>query len=600
MGDKLRSSIGVIPSFVDGEQPPAAKLNSLGTQSNRGFQNLEKASGDIHDESWPYSDASGTHLTDAWGKRILDGEAAAGAEERRLDIANLARLVGPASALNPEMLSLNTTVQGEVIPDSVYEFTLRYKPTGASFNFSDAVVFASKKASPELMQADGDYYIDDAGKVYTVLPTDVGSTVNYIVNPKKFLGGPNYPDANFNVIPDPNQISNSSAQKILVTGPDADGLYTITLPTITHQQIDYDLSDSLLATGEDFNAGRQLTLPHCLTDNLVAGETIPEGFLYLRDDDTGEVYTDAVYIYESSSSFSVQNVDLGDYSGTTFSVFTVGTNITYSVDDLRRKFFHHSHSRRFGEAPVSAFDLADLYRNPGSSGQFCPSENPNNPFAQYLHRDGWVSGVDESICDQNAMRGWLAFVLQGKDPGQGFSSPSPQYDQTYGIVFGNPDNPMVSARIWKNGAIWTFQNQSFPSSRTRFTNGPVYLDDGLYAGTDYAGNAFKFYTGTFTLSGGVWAFDTWQVVSLPDIDGHQPIAVMAWACVGLFRITPDTGGAYPFSLVIGTNAGLSEVYVNLHTYRLDLSAATGPGFVNSAWNPANDYTFQYVVIYTDF
>ena len=148
-----------------------------------------------------------------------------------------------------------------------------------------------------------------------------------------------YLGSQFNVMPDPNQLS-AGGSGCSIGAADASGNRTVTLPTITHAAYDVD-RDSVELSVADPNHLVQLVLPQVLTDptsGLSAGEAIPEGFLLLKNWTTGEVYDTASYFYLNESSLTINHeitveVDRGDV----FCIITVGTDIATSIDDLRKK-----------------------------------------------------------------------------------------------------------------------------------------------------------------------------------------------------------------------------------------------------------------------
>lgn len=396
MSDKLPAGISVLPEFADGERPTAAKLNSLGAQLRRAASEIERAIGDVRSQSYPYSIDTTSTLSQAWGRSRSSVTALSGAEERQLDIANLARLVGPSSNLNPRMLGRSSIT--EAVPVGVHEFSLRYVPegplSGSQPSFADGTVFATFVADPTAIGSAGEYSVTAAGKVYCVTLSD-GDTVTYFTDPTEYAGGINYQGARFNVIPDPNQTSALGAN-LGTAGPDGNGQYTITLPTISHQQSNIE-GNSITLDDDDLNYQEQLELPRVITDNFTAGQTIPSGFLFLKNETTSEVYEDAVYYYLSTTSLKVGSVDLTDAisAGDRLSIITIGTDITTTLDDLRTKSFH-THDRTFGEPFVSLDAISGFLAQPGASGAWLPSSMASNFAPQYLHRDGYQSGTGEN------------------------------------------------------------------------------------------------------------------------------------------------------------------------------------------------------------
>ena len=432
MADKKKSGISVMPEFVDGEQPSAQKFNSIGAQVKASDYNLEVSIGDIWDESYPYSGVSNKTLSlnkiksNGVGSEYIDTNSIGS----KLDIASLGRLIGPASNLNPTTLSYNQngvlykTIDQEQITGLGYngnEHAFTYLPSHSGpIVFTDTTTFANKVAALSQMSSAGDFYIDFIkGVVYTYSPISQNSYVSYQTNPTSYEGGGSPIGASYNVIPDPAQVNLSSSNQLAIT-LESDGSYLVVLPTVSHEASNRIGNTTLVNDNRDINAGVQLTLPLAVTlacssgqyalqigtDTGIPGTLIPEGILYLRDETTLEVYTEATYFYVNNYSFKIKTTEELDISNHKFSVITVGNNITSSIQDLSRKQFFHSHSREFGEPLIKVKDLCGNYSKPGNSGSFIPSLVGNNYFSQYLHRDG-SRGLDTGLNDDNAMRGDL-------------------------------------------------------------------------------------------------------------------------------------------------------------------------------------------------
>lgn len=439
MSDKLKSGVSVVPEFVAGEQPSAAKFTAIGAQNKLGLALLEEAVGDLWAESWPYSADSNTHLTMQWPRNFFSGNAAVDsvAKGSALDIPNLARLIGPASRLNPYTLSGTSNIVDEPIPPYVNSFTLRYVPSNTPVFTGAGTVLSNLVSSLTAVQASGDYYVNiSTGTYYCYDDTLAGMSVTYETDPAARAGGAAYSGARFNVIPDSSQIEAGSTEKIGISGPAADGSYTLTMPLVTHQQATlFNLTTALLPA-YDPNTSRRIELPKVLSDNLSTGDVIPDGFIYLKNYSTGEVYRDATYVYLDVDSIKVFGADLGqpaDYNSEDWQIVTVGTDITTSLSDAQRKIHAHSHNGAHGESRIAIQDLIDITKTGGVSGPFVPSELPGNIIPQYLHRDGYRTGYDDANAnDRNAMRGNLVFSNTGV-AGDRFSS-----GNAYGLAWGVP------------------------------------------------------------------------------------------------------------------------------------------------------------------
>lgn len=458
MSDKKKTEVSVMPEFVSGEQPTAAKFNAMGSLIKRESFVLEKAIGDIWGESEPYSTYSSNLLSiplfQSSVRNILTN--ASDLHGRGLDIASLGRAIGPMSKLNPKILTdgLNDTygdlsnIVETIGANPGFQYSLRYKPSGSSFVFSDTAVFATPKPVEDLKNA-GDYAIDqNKGIIYTVSEIVTGSTIAYSVKPSEWSGGSSYTGSSFNTIPDINQIG---VDDLIISQP-IGSVYEITFPEISIQGANYDESSTAL-NENDINHLGKYKLPAsiiavCGGDYLtgsgaVSDSIIPEGMIYLRNMTTGEIHSDGVYYYNNDHSIKVANVtlDLND----NYYLITTGTDITSSIEDLGKKQFKHKHSREFGEPLVSVKDLDEIYDDRPTSGNYVPSTIPGNHFSQYLHRDGF-NGLSESqesamLNDHNSMRGTL---LMGKDrisySGTFTSGDYLKGGSSFPIVFGYDDS----------------------------------------------------------------------------------------------------------------------------------------------------------------
>lgn len=421
MADSLQPGIKVAPTFVDGESSPAAKFTSIGAQLMRATRRLELAFGDAHDESYPYSSLNDARLSVEWGRSRTTDAALSGTATRSLDIANLARLIGPASNLNPKLPAGTVTIT-EDIPADVHEFTLKYPPVSITSSDDTAIDVGQVQTDPSDLAADGDFYVDGS-TIYTYRITN-GDTITYTLTPSAWGSGPNYTGATFNVIPDLNQLEAGGDGCTVSPTLDGDGRHTITLPVCTHLSSTRNGLQIALGAYEPFY-NEQIILPRVLVDNYDSEEVIPAGFMYLRNWTTGEVYDDAVYYYSAEDTVLISGVNLEDEvaAGDLFVLVTVGTDICTSIDDLRQKMAYHTHDRTFGESAIDAEDIVGWTKEAPDSGQYTKSNIPGNYAPQYLHRDGYNSGTDSGLNDENVMRGDLALGVDGASAG-GYTSDS--------------------------------------------------------------------------------------------------------------------------------------------------------------------------------
>jgi hypothetical protein len=194
----------------------------------------------------------------------------------------------------------------------------------------------------------------------------------------------------------------------------------------------------------DPNYGLVPDLPLVITEAYTVGEIIPAGFLLVKNWTTGEVYDEAEYTYNGSNSVLIGNVDITTEAdrGDEFVIITVGTDITTSIDDLRRKS-RHSHDRTFGEPLVPAASIGDWTAGPwGSRGSFTVSAIEGNPAPQYLHRYGYQSG-ENSWNDKNIMRGHLVVGKTSSAEGEYFDSST---GFSYSLYFGDTSGVRLYAQ----------------------------------------------------------------------------------------------------------------------------------------------------------
>jgi hypothetical protein len=445
MADEMKSGFSVTINFAEGEILTPAKLSAITAQLKKVAEELEGAVGDVHGASWPYTAASTTTLSPAWGREATSALALDGGPERKLDIANIARAIGPMSNLNPTMLNGTQSIT-EATPVGVHEFALRYPVSGfVSAVTSTDTALGSFVATPDLISIAGDYSITQTGKVFSYSPT-VGGTIIYNTNCNEWNGGKNYNIARFNVIPDINQLSVGSG--VSLSALDVNGRRVASFPVVTQQQTNVDHDSTTLGT-EDINYGRTPSLPKVLVDNFIAGDEIPQGFLYLKNYTTGEVYEEGIYYYNDVDSIELSDIDLVSAiaAGHKFCVITVGTDITTSIDDLRNKT-RHTHDRTHGEPFVDVDGISGIlkYGSATNSKAFVLSNMPGNFAPQYLHRDGWYSGNDDNANENNIMRGHLVL---GPTAGVALGTPSAA---SFAMVFGDSTTgigDLTVPKVWR-------------------------------------------------------------------------------------------------------------------------------------------------------
>lgn len=446
--DIFYTNISNLVTFYMGERPSADKFNAVNKYFSRGMRELATAIGDINDDGFPYI-GEGAGLGPSWN--VYDG----GNISRPLDIVSLARLIGPASNLNARM-HLTKGLDNELIQELIVSGSLNFKllyPANGAF-----IIPGLHQISDEEPFTSTDQYklISNREVLFASAVTE-DVTVSYTTDPTQYYGGADYQDAGFNVIPDPNQSLGVTIELL------DDRKYKITFPKIAAQQSGLvSLESSLINTEAEFNNNRYYELPKWLIDSILddngniieENKVIPGNFLYLKNRETKEVYKDAVYEYGSSKELIVSNIDLceeesGGYSNTKYCIILTGTNITNTLDDLRLKWFKHSHDGRFGESPISFKSLVGKYETTPPSGLYGPSSNDWNQMPMYLHRDGYSQDSNENNGD-NAMRGDLALGLENFDPLNVSESIMDDLGTSHKILFGGLNTYMgrLNSGLW--------------------------------------------------------------------------------------------------------------------------------------------------------
>jgi hypothetical protein len=195
--DKLRSTYPLEIKFFQGEQPTAAKLSAISSQTKAGLNIIEKAIGDI------------------WGT---------GLSEKGLHHTNLGRVLGDAKYTNPALFNVGArkffyieNLANKYINKTTGYLTFRPsdKPAGtlgdalsevkfcSTTNFTQGstthatLVAAEKDVSPN----EPEFFIGLDGKFRTGKPIEAGDLVGYWVDPTEWIQGAE--EFHASIIPDP-------------------------------------------------------------------------------------------------------------------------------------------------------------------------------------------------------------------------------------------------------------------------------------------------------------------------------------------------------------------------------------------------------------
>jgi hypothetical protein len=433
-------------------------------------------------------------LGDLWGGEFEDNKLYV-ATQRPPHIMNLARLIGPASAINPlrpvapaERVEYDVVLDPGDIPVGVNEFNLRddcnceppinyiaitpqdYPLGGVDVHSSIATalqaistdasdtVFQTKVASRILVASAGDYYVDTHGNVLTYERTGNYSAVDDKTY-QTTMAPDMYDQATLNVIPDMNQSTSDGLCDIISLGG---GEYVVRTPYLTKLSRRNSLNNPLEPGGDgcpplSFATTERARLPYALkaTDgmNLNDGDQIPDGFMGLWDETDKRMISGLTFklsdevSYDSDYCVIVSGATL-TVASTRYRIVTVGTTITETLSYLVRRMDTHNHDDRRSGYPVNHANLMNKTISPAdvNTGWSIEVESPpstiqGNDHPQYLCRYGWQSSLDAGQYD-NAMLGDLFMGAVAGDDYITNNHDSGSYDSRK-IIFGFTTGPSI-------------------------------------------------------------------------------------------------------------------------------------------------------------
>jgi len=473
-------------TFTTGEQPSHAKFTGWATQTDGGMRLLDRAIGDVWGEEKQTRTGADFTLS-TWS-------------DRPLNIANLARLIGPASALNPNRLgtkSILVTFSGSDIPAGVHEFqlpepSLIINQTGRVFTINidvgmavhhlgyqldiiDPGVFGTHQDARDDCTSNGDYHVDTQGRVYCYQVT--GTYADVLRRYYTDMLWDTYSMSRMNVIPDINETTT-----LCTVSAAASNKQLIVLPIITDLP-GYD-DDGTTRTLPGTPSARAY-LPYAITSTLSNGDTIPEGLVYLWDTDTGEICTNddgdfIVFNYYQTGRLYAVTTNLEACSDR-YRLITVGTTITETLGELVHNFRVHEHTidSRQGQ-PVDHGNLSGLLMSDEEVddaysedwGGFRHSNIGSNDHPQYLMRYGWDDGLDPPNQD-NAMLGALfmgTYVSSYKDIDDYRSAAQDSHPIYFGstdVYIEQGDGDLIAAAF--GGGNFNFANSTFGVMPTQAT-----------------------------------------------------------------------------------------------------------------------------------
>lgn len=461
MADTLKRDL-IDTSFVDGEQPDSNKLTSMVRQLKEAITEVGIAIGDLYSQQTFTGSSGGSHPYELSMLPITG--------------TNLSRITGPTGFLNPrhgsgtvQTLSV-TFASGRSIatdPPSTYgyshynrsQFVLPKPPvmiisspssSAVSISMSWSIPLAwtiqapvgagyidatssgtgkitTRVANLQDLAAQGDYHVAPDGTItlYSPLVQSGGNAEAFTVSYRFTDLSDSYWGATLNVIPDFEQTT-PLCTIALVAGT----TYSVTLPAIVGRRSVPNLATWIppneMFTYDNASAARDplyaevAQLPWRLTSNLLPGDEIPAGAIYLYDETAGEILDGITFTYQSSyivrATGRVLTVGANRYR-----LIVCGTDIATTLSYLRESYYSHDHSGRFMTPEgilmgnrIRHHDLLNLI-DEGDNHTLEPGFAPStigptrNPHPQYLHRYGFCynSHTDDVANVHNSMLGSL-------------------------------------------------------------------------------------------------------------------------------------------------------------------------------------------------
>jgi hypothetical protein len=492
MSDKFRKVFPLRVTFAGGEQPTSDKISALGTQTRNGLGLIEEAIGDI----WGQSGDSLFGVADP-------------ANNKKLHIVNLGRVVGPASRLADDLDPINETI--EFLDSGVWT-----KNTESLTMPADTVT--GTQATALAVDGAGEFLYDSAtGKVHSYTQLASGDTFTYSV---PFGQLSNTAGVYKNLLPPVQQDGNFGGCKVIQHPSLASHFYLVLPPRLSATLDPMINSYSFGANNEATTSGEakkyfwnettalpladsehyRYALPDVLDYASIAdGTRLPDGFLRLWNDNaggigvgrvmdgvvfykpaTGSGYEDYGFVLEIASTTYQTDIaaliladadpiahSSGEYS-TGLRVLTCGSSISEVIDNLRRELRAHRHdwpaqnSQSIGSR-ISHKQLVDL--DPDSTNdpfigdiRLLKSSWDSDNHLQYMHRAGskeiypgtGTSGVARDIYN-GAMLGDL--VMGSTTSGTSAPFHNNLDADSYKIKFGSATDADAPSLGGENGTL---------------------------------------------------------------------------------------------------------------------------------------------------
>lgn len=286
------------------------------------------------------------------------------------------------------------------------------------------------------LDASLEYHVAPDGTItlYEGLDSNEGFKVTYTVD----TPWDSYDGASLNVIPDFSQTTTLCT--VTLSGSE----YTIVLPTATYSRGRHGTYGATTLSNADWDhphqpwhrweeisptdhpmSTYQCELPYHITGSLSGSvlstdDVIPEGYIYLWDEDNGTIISGASFTYVNEYTIKSTGVTLEECTDR-YRVIVPGTSLARTVYDLRESYVGHTHSGEFDPndltsdaGKVSHCHLLNLVdEGTDSVPGFMPSSigPARHPHPQYLHRYGYQYMEGITTDGRNLSNAFLGTLL---------------------------------------------------------------------------------------------------------------------------------------------------------------------------------------------
>jgi hypothetical protein len=464
--DKFRRTHPLNITTADGEQPTGAKLSAIATQARVGARLLEKAVGDLWNQS---------------GDSIL--------ADWPLQIPNLARTIGENKWMNPVIYPVEQTFNyrdnvGTKFTNQNHAY-LQFKPSSTVTAVAGSTNLTNKVASEYLVVAAGDWWFDSTtGRLRSFSSLSASDKVDYTVDSSSWA----ITDATVpSVVPDPRQTEFTGC-RISTDGTS----YFIHLPprrplTLTGFDLperypsSSDIADNIATTVSPYKLWQssgvsalqdshyRYPLPKEIADiisELDDGADLPEGFICLWNQNTRTIVEDATFQKSDSGNWILRvaapSQDLASkvstsesqaaYNSTGYSLIFAGSPLTRAINTLNKIIQAGgrnnagdfaaliSHSALTGQNPPTSSYSGHGGRYPTTVPAWTPSRWAMDDHVSLLSRAG-SQGTGGSIhrdVNDNAMMGHLVLASTTINGGNYLNTDSTSWKIFFGAVTTGP------------------------------------------------------------------------------------------------------------------------------------------------------------------